>query len=88
MTKSSTEQRVEALASRPVRFITYDTGQNIRARMAGLQTEKFRTDAGTGEEPNWAAEGAKQGNGNGARTQRRERQDALNAERASRKDRT
>lgn len=63
---------VQNLAGRPAHLVTYDTGQASRARFAGLKTTKLRDDAGTGEEPDWAAEEAKQGNG--GRAHRREKQ--------------
>lgn len=55
-----------------VTLLTYDTGQSTRARLQKLRVRKFRNDAGTGEEPDWAAEEAKQGDS--ARTRRRQRQ--------------
>lgn len=63
---------IQALAGREVRLLTYDTGQSTRGRMAQLRVEKFRTDAGTGDEPDWEAEEARQGNG--TRAKRRARQ--------------
>ncbi|MGW7438228.1 PIN domain-containing protein [Streptomyces sp. NPDC054849] len=41
-----------AIAAGPVRLVTYDTGQAIRAKTADMPVLKLRTDAGTGEEPN------------------------------------
>ncbi|CAL9631552.1 PIN domain-containing protein [Streptomyces sp. enrichment culture] len=42
---------VQAIAAGPVQLVTYDTGQALRAKQAGLAVRKLRTDAGTGEEP-------------------------------------
>ncbi|MFD7615801.1 PIN domain-containing protein [Streptomyces sp. NPDC059802] len=42
---------LEALVAAPVTLLTYDTAMSMRARMAGLKTMKFRTDAGEGPEP-------------------------------------
>ncbi|MGW0315094.1 PIN domain-containing protein [Streptomyces flavidovirens] len=39
------------IAAGPVRLLTYDTGQAMRAKAEGLHVLKLRTDAGTGEEP-------------------------------------
>ncbi|MFF3208899.1 PIN domain-containing protein [Streptomyces sp. NPDC002962] len=66
---------VQAVASRPVKLLTYDTGQATRARFAGLTVKKFRDDPDPAEEPNWAAQEARKGTGTRAR--RRERQAAL-----------
>jgi hypothetical protein len=66
---------VQGVAGQPVKFLTYDTGQGTRARMAGLDVKKFRDAPEPEEEPDWKAEKAKQGNGTRAR--RRERQAAL-----------
>ncbi|MFB7256893.1 PIN domain-containing protein [Streptomyces nojiriensis] len=41
-----------AIAAGPVRLVTYDTGQAMRAKAADMPVLKLRTDAGTGEEPN------------------------------------
>ncbi|WP_331726486.1 PIN domain-containing protein (plasmid) [Streptomyces avidinii] len=43
---------VRAIAAGPVRLVTYDTGQAMRAKTADMPVLKLRTDAGTGEEPN------------------------------------
>jgi rRNA-processing protein FCF1 len=67
---------IQALAGRRVRILTYDTGQATRARTAGLPVTKLRDDAGTGEEPDWAAIDAAQNNGTGTRAQRRARREA------------
>jgi hypothetical protein len=37
---------VQARSGRPVMFLTYDTGQALRARSAGLETRKQRTELG------------------------------------------
>lgn len=42
---------VQAIAAGPVQLVTYDTGQALRAKQAGLPVRKLRTDAGAGEEP-------------------------------------
>jgi predicted ribonuclease YlaK len=42
---------VQAIANGFVALFTYDTGQAMRARNAGLLVRKLRTDAGTGPEP-------------------------------------
>ncbi|HEY5834958.1 PIN domain-containing protein [Streptomyces sp.] len=68
---------IQALAGRRVRILTYDTGQATRARAAGLPVKKLRGDAGTGEEPDWAALEAAQTKGTGGTRQaRRERKTA------------
>lgn len=54
-----------------VTLLTYDTGQSTRARLQKLRVRKFRNDAGTGEEPDWAAEEDKQGDGTRARRRQR-----------------
>ncbi|WP_332010775.1 PIN domain-containing protein [Streptomyces uncialis] len=41
----------QALAASPVTFITYDTGQCMRARFAGLKVIKLRNDEDAGPEP-------------------------------------
>ncbi|MFG2811735.1 PIN domain-containing protein [Streptomyces sp. NPDC048410] len=66
---------VQGVAGQPVKFLTYDTGQGTRARIAGLDLKKFRDGPDPEQEPDWKAEKAKQGNGTRAR--RRERQEAL-----------
>lgn len=66
---------VQGVAGQPVKFLTYDTGQGTRARIAGLDVKKFRDDPDPEQEPDWKAEKARQGNGTRAR--RRERQAAL-----------
>jgi predicted ribonuclease YlaK len=42
---------VQTIADGVVALVTYDTGQAMRARNAGLLVRKLRTDAGTGPEP-------------------------------------
>ncbi|MGW7288964.1 PIN domain-containing protein [Streptomyces sp. NPDC054847] len=42
---------VQPLAGRPVQLLTYDTGQAMRGRAAGLRTSKLRDTAGDGPEP-------------------------------------
>lgn len=42
---------LQSSAGGPVSLVTYDTAMSMRARHAGLETLKFRTDAGTGSEP-------------------------------------
>ncbi|MDN3297604.1 PIN domain-containing protein [Streptomyces ficellus] len=42
----------KAIAAGPVRLLTYDTGQAMRAKAEGLPVLKLRTGAGAGEEPN------------------------------------
>jgi hypothetical protein len=42
---------VQPLAGRDVRLLTYDTGQAMRGRAAGLQVAKLRDSAGDGPEP-------------------------------------
>ncbi|WP_307513437.1 PIN domain-containing protein [Streptomyces sp. W4I9-2] len=41
---------IQPLAGRPVHLLTYDTGQSMRGRAAGLRVVKLRDDAGAGEE--------------------------------------
>lgn len=62
---------IQALAARPVRLLTCDTGQHTRGRAAGLQVTKVPAkDPGT--EPDWAAQEQAQGKaGTGLRAQRR-----------------
>ncbi|MGW2116025.1 PIN domain-containing protein [Streptomyces zhihengii] len=45
---------VQPVAGRPVRLMTYDTGQSMRGREAGLQVSKLQDSAGTGPEPSSA----------------------------------
>lgn len=66
---------VQGIAGQPVKFLTYDTGQGTRARIAGLDVKKFRDAPDPEQEPDWKAEKARQGNGTRAR--RRDRQAAL-----------
>lgn len=58
-----------------VTLLTYDTGQSTRARLQKLRVHKFRHEAGTGDEPDWAAEEAKRGNG--SRGRRKDQQEKL-----------
>ncbi|MEU1502886.1 PIN domain-containing protein [Streptomyces sp. NPDC005732] len=66
---------VQAVAGRPVKLLTYDTGQSTRARFAGLTVKKFPDDPEPAEEPDWAAQESRKGTGTRAR--RKERQAAL-----------
>ncbi|BDH05256.1 hypothetical protein HEK131_24830 [Streptomyces seoulensis] len=66
---------MQGVAGQPVKFLTYDTGQGTRARIAGLDLKKFRDGPDPEQESDWKAEKAKQGNGTRAR--RRDRQEAL-----------
>jgi hypothetical protein len=69
---------IQSLSGRKVRLLTCDTGQHTRGCLAGLKVTKIAHAAGTGEEPNWEAEEAKQGKGSGVRAQRKNRRDANN----------
>jgi hypothetical protein len=40
---------IQLLTGLPLTFVTYDTGQSMRARTAGLQVKKLREEPG--EEP-------------------------------------
>jgi hypothetical protein len=59
-----------------VTLLTYDTGQSTRARLQKLRVCKFRHEAGTGDEPDWAAEEAAR-RGNGSRGRRKDQQEKL-----------
>ncbi|MBM9510014.1 hypothetical protein ITX44_36755 [Streptomyces sp. KK5PA1] len=67
---------IQALAGRRVRILTYDTGQATRARTAGLLVTKLRDDAGTGDEPDWAALEVAQTRGTGGTRQARRQKGA------------
>jgi hypothetical protein len=77
---------VKSLAGRDVHLLTYDTGQATRGRLAGLAVHKL-SGPDLGDEPDWAAEEAKQAGGNGGRAARREKQRAAR-EGASERDET
>jgi hypothetical protein len=61
---------IQALAGRPVRLLTCDTGQHTRGCAAGLEVTKVAT-KDPGPEPDWEALNKP---GNGTRAKRRERQ--------------
>lgn len=63
---------IQALAARPVRLLTCDTGQHTRGRAAGLEVTKVPA-KDPGPEPDWEAQDKP---GNGTRAKRRERQTA------------
>ncbi|WP_415940366.1 PIN domain-containing protein [Streptomyces sp. 039-1] len=63
---------IQALAARPVRLLTCDTGQHTRGCNAGLIVTKVET-KDVGAEPDWEAQDKP---GNGTRAKRRERQEA------------
>jgi hypothetical protein len=63
---------IQALAARPVRLLTCDTGQHTRGRAAGLKVTKVPA-KDPGPEPDWEAQDKP---GNGTRAKRRERQAA------------
>lgn len=70
-------QRITVRRTQGMRLLTCDTGQHTRGRMAGLKVTKVPHSAGTGEEPDWGAEEARQqGKGTGVRAQRRARREA------------
>jgi hypothetical protein len=61
---------IQALAARPVRLLTCDTGQHTRGCAAGLMVTKVPA-KDPGPEPDWEAQDKP---GNGTRSKRRERQ--------------
>ncbi|MYS20486.1 PIN domain-containing protein [Streptomyces sp. DvalAA-14] len=67
---------IQAIAGRQVRFLTCDTGQSTRGRMAGLKVTKLPSKASAGPEPARDHEGGGQERGNGGRAQRKNRRDA------------
>lgn len=67
---------IQALAARPVRLLTCDTGQHTRGRAAGLEVTKVPA-KDPGPEPDWEAlKEAQDRAGKGTRAKRRERQAA------------
>lgn len=68
---------IKAIAGADVRFLTCDTGQEMRARVAGLTTIRLPHSAGTGDEPpRHRSGGGDQPRGNGLRAQQKNRRDA------------
>ncbi|WP_234384847.1 PIN domain-containing protein [Streptomyces sp. MMG1121] len=67
---------IQALAGREVWLLTCDTGQHTRGRAAGLKVTKVPA-KDPGQEPDWDAQDKP---GNGARAQRRARQEANTAQ--------
>jgi hypothetical protein len=67
---------IQALAGRPVRLLTCDTGQHTRGCAAGLKVTKVAT-KDPGPEPDWEALNKP---GNGTRAKRKERQAARDDE--------
>lgn len=45
---------IQTLAGRTINFLTYDTGQDHRGRLAGLATTKLTPPEGIGPEPSVA----------------------------------
>ena len=62
-----------------MRFLTSDTGQATRGRMAGLKVTKLPSNAGAGGEPPRQGRGGDQPRGTGSRGQRKNRQKAETA---------
>lgn len=74
-------KQVASKRTQGFRLLTCDTGQHTRGRMADLNVTKVPHSAGTGDEPDWEAEEARQqGKGTGTRAKRRARQEADSAE--------
>lgn len=74
---------IQAVAGRVVSFLTCDTGQATRGRMAGLKVCKLPSKAGGGDEPPRPGNGGDQPRGTGLRAQRKNRREVEVAEAAA-----